>query len=208
MQTVSDGPNNGSTNDYGNKQYFDYNMTTQPLHTNSNDSNSGYNNIHNSDYNLTFQNIADNLATEPPHSSTTGRKTSDISMQNGLYKDLGDSQAVVGFTNQTSDASDRDSNEVQELGKIVDGVPVPHLTIEDMKKRIKEFSSGYSDKQAIGNKKTLVEQNKANQDTLAGGKRLAPMFGGDLLLAADTVKHLANFNDYIRPPIVLDDVTV
>lgn len=208
MQAVADGSNNGLTNDYGNKQYFDYNMTTQPLHTNSNDSNSGYNNIYNPDYNLTFQNITDNLATESPESSTTGRKTSDVSLQNSLYKDLGDSQAVVGFTKQTSDASNRSSNDMQELGKVLDGVQVPHLTIDDMKKRIKEFSSGYNDKQALGNKKTLVEQNRINQDALAKGKHLAPMFGGDLLLAADTVKHLANFNDYIRPPIVLEDIKV
>ena len=208
VQTVGDGSNNGLTTDYGNKQYFDYNMTTQPLNRNSNDSNSGYNNIYNPDYNLTFQNVADNLATESSKSSTTSRKTSDTSLQNNLYKDLGDSQTVVGFTNQTSDVSNRNSNELHELGKILDGVQVPHLTIDDMKKRIKEFSSGYDDNQSIGNKKTFVEQNKVNQDALAEGKYLAPMFGGDLLLAADTVKHLANFNDYIRPPIVLEDVKV
>ncbi len=187
-------------------------MTTQPLYTNSTDSNSGYNNIYNPNYNLTFQNIADNLATESPESTSTGNstKTSDISLQNSLYKDLGDSQAVVGFTNTSSvqPNQNQSSNDIQELGSIENGIHSPRLTIEDMKKRIEEFSSGYNDKQAIADKKTLVKQDKGNEDILAKGKHLAPMFGGDLLLAADTVKHLAKFNDYIRPPITLDNVKV
>ena len=211
QKIVDDFPN-GVANDSWNKLLSDYNMTTQPLYTNSTDPNSGYNNIYNPNYNLTFQNIADNLATESPESTSTGNstKTSDISLQNSLYKDLGDSQAVVGFTNTSSvqPNQNQSSNDIQELGSIENGIHSPRLTIEDMKKRIEEFSSGYNDKQAIADKKTLVKQDKGSEDILAEGKHLAPMFGGDLLLAADTVKHLAKFNDYIRPPITLDNVKV
>ncbi|XP_028393444.1 adhesion G protein-coupled receptor B3-like [Dendronephthya gigantea] len=75
-----------------------------------------------------------------------------------------------------------------------------------MEKRIQEFSSGYNDKQATGNKKTLVETDGERDDIKVKGKHLAPMFGGDLLLAADTVTHLAKFNDFIRPPMKVEDV--
>jgi hypothetical protein len=210
---IIDDPSNNLTNDpWNNNMLSDYNMTTQPLDSNSSDSSLGYSNIYNPDYNVTFQKLADNMVTESPESAITdsSTKTSDISVQNNLYKDLGDSQAVVGFTQPTSTQTNqnRSSNDIKELGSIVDGIQSPRLTIEDMKKRIKEFSRGYDDKQASGKKKTLVAQKTRKMDTLVKGKHLAPMFGGDLLLAADTVKHLAKFNDYIRPPIVMDDVKV
>jgi hypothetical protein len=210
---IIDDPSNNLTNDpWNNNMLSDYNMTTQPLDSNSSDSSLGYSNIYNPDYNVTFQKLADNMVTESPESAITdsSTKTSDISVQNNLYKDLGDSQAVVGFTQPTSTQTNqnRSSNDIKELGSIMDGIQSPRLTIEDMKKRIKEFSRGYDDKQASGKKKTLVAQKTRKMDTLVKGKHLAPMFGGDLLLAADTVKHLAKFNDYIRPPIVMDDVKV
>ena len=211
MQNIGDPLNDRVTNDSWNKLSSDYNMTTQPLSINSTDPNSGYNNIYNPDYNLTFQNINGNLATEPPEPRTSkSPKTSDISIQNSLYKDLGDSQTVVGFTNPSSMQANQNgsSSDVQELGTILNGIHSPRLTIEDMKKRIKEFSTGYNDKQTTGQKKTLAEQDNGSEDALVKGKHIAPMFGGDLLLAADTVKHLAKFNDYIRPPIGLDDVKV
>ena len=214
MKNIGDPLNNLTSDSLNltNDMLSDYNMTTQPVHSNSSDSSSEYNNIYDPDYNVTFQKIADNVATDSPESTITdsSTKTSDISAQNNLYKDLGDSQTVVGFTkpSSTQPNQSQSSNDIQELGSIVKGISSPRLTIEDMKKRIKEFSSGYENEQTTAKKKTLVEQNKVSEDSLAKGKHLAPMFGGDLLLAADTVKHLAKFNDYIRPPIVKDDVKV
>ena len=165
------------------------------------------------DYNITFQKLADNLLTESQDFSNITNSTKDSStFSSNSYKDLlSGSQVIVGLTNQTSPLLKtklNSSEDVEELGRIKNGMDPPHLTIDDMKKRIHEFTNNIDDKQSTGEKKTIMGEKDTVETKLMKGRHVAPMFGGDLLLAADTVKHLAKFNDYIRPVIVLEDVKV
>ena len=212
-----------TTNESWNKLLSDYNMTTRPLPSNylenkdKGGGNSKWGKVNgngvdlDNDYNITFEKLADNLTPEPPDDRNDIKNSHPLSQAS--YTDLlSGSQVVVGVTNKTSPSSKdeaRNANNIKEMGEIENGLNPPHLTIDDMKKRIEEFTKTGQDKQATGEKKTnLGSRGKMEKVRLIKGGHVAPMFGGDLLLAADTVKHLSQFNDYVRPAIVLEDVKV
>ncbi|XP_046859887.1 uncharacterized protein LOC124453177 [Xenia sp. Carnegie-2017] len=169
----------------------DYNITSKPSPKNYTETPA--NDTHKSEYKITFQNIATNLTTD-----TTSSRVS--SKTNNALSHTWDSQVA----NQSFDVI-HDASDIDELDSIFDNAQSSPFTIHDMQNRINDFSSGYNHRQSSQLKKNRPNA-KDGMIIVKKGKHPAPMFGGDLLLAADSVVYFVKFNEYMKPLLTLENV--